>query len=165
MAAAVGTDGFGFATLAPLLGLASVLAFRERGTDLEVEGPAAPCWRWGGRAGELSREDCGELAVDGELDTLSAREPPRTCRIELEAGVPLFAGGAGASVKAIWAVYVVPPAAGSVSGPARTASSWLDVMTEGYKARRSGACCVGGSAVAVAVAVPLAVVVRTPGAL
>lgn len=82
MAAAEGTVVLEPARLGPLLGLTSVLLLRERSVDLG-RGPDGGCWRWGGRAGDVSREDMGEFAVDGEPEAFSEREPLRAwCRME-----------------------------------------------------------------------------------
>jgi hypothetical protein len=69
MAAAEGTVALGPARLGPLLGLTSALFLRDRRSDL-ASGPE-PALRLGGRAGDVSREDCGEAAVDGEPATFS----------------------------------------------------------------------------------------------
>lgn len=59
------------ARLGPLLGLTSVLLFRDLNPDFAV----VPDCRSGGLAGELSLEDNGEFAVDGEPETVSDRDP------------------------------------------------------------------------------------------
>lgn len=69
MAAAEGTVVLGPGTLEPRLGLTSVLLFRDR-RSLFGRG-AEPVVRFGGRAGEASREERGEAVVDVEPDTLS----------------------------------------------------------------------------------------------
>jgi hypothetical protein len=82
MAAAEGTVALEPARLGPLFGLTSVLLLRESRPVLE-SAPEDPCWRCGGRAGDVSREDMGEFAVEGEPDTFSEREPLRVwCRID-----------------------------------------------------------------------------------
>lgn len=64
------------------LGLTSVLLLRERKPGL-VFVPGVAAVRWGGRAGEASREDSGEVAEEGEPETLSERAPDRAgCRID-----------------------------------------------------------------------------------
>jgi hypothetical protein len=73
MAAAEGTVAAGPDRLGPRFGLTSVLLLRDRRPDLG-SGPDTAL-RAGGRAGEVSREDNGEAAVDGEPDTLSERAP------------------------------------------------------------------------------------------
>lgn len=74
MAAAEGTVVLGPARLGPLFGLTSVLLLRERRPGLET-GAVDAGVRCGGRAGEVSREESGEFAVDGEPDTFSERVP------------------------------------------------------------------------------------------
>lgn len=78
MAAAEGTVLPEPAKLAPRLGLTSVLLFRERSPDFAMAPVVAP-GRSGGLAGELSLDDSGELAVEGEADRLSVRDPASTC--------------------------------------------------------------------------------------
>lgn len=73
MAAAEGTVAGGPGRLGPLFGLTSVLLLRDRRPALG-SGPDTAL-RAGGRDGEVSREDNGEAAVDGEPDTLSERAP------------------------------------------------------------------------------------------
>jgi hypothetical protein len=78
MAAADGTVVLEPARLGPLLGLTSVLLFRDRRPDFGI-GPAEAGWRWWWccccRWGELSRDDKGEFAVDPEPVTASERGP------------------------------------------------------------------------------------------
>lgn len=101
MAAAEGTVLLVLATLGPLLGLASVEFLRERSPDFG-RAPVDACWRWDGRAGEVSREDCGEFAFDGEPDAVREREPLRAwCRI-WGATSPLSDAGTGG--RALFAV-------------------------------------------------------------
>lgn len=97
MAAAEGTVVLGPARLGPLFGETSVLLLRERRPDLGRV-PEEPAWRCDGRAGEVSREDCGELAFDGEPDTFRERAPFRLwCRIGAVGAVgALSDAGAGA---------------------------------------------------------------------
>lgn len=74
MAAAEGTVALEPARLGPppLLGLTSALLLRERSPGL-VRGTA--CGRLVWREGDVSREDMGEFAADGELDALRDRGP------------------------------------------------------------------------------------------
>lgn len=81
MAAAEGTVVLEPARPGPLFGLTSVLLFFERSPGLACD-PDGPVVRRGGRAGEVSREESGELAVDGEPDTFSDRPPLSACRME-----------------------------------------------------------------------------------
>lgn len=99
MAAAEGTVVLGPARLGPLFGLTSALLLRDRRPDLGG-GPDEAALRWGGRAGDVSREDSGELAVDGEPDTFNERAPLSVwCRMGTGAG-PLSAVAAGEGVGA-----------------------------------------------------------------
>jgi len=83
MAAADGTVVPGPARPDPLFGLTSVLLLRESRADLGRGGPEeGAVIRWGRRAGEVSRDDMGEPAVDGEPDTFSERTPLSVwCRV------------------------------------------------------------------------------------
>jgi hypothetical protein len=71
MAAAEGTVVLGPARLDALLGLTSVLLLRDSRSALDMDSGPEPVLRLGGRAGEVSREVCGEAAADGEPATLS----------------------------------------------------------------------------------------------
>jgi hypothetical protein len=62
------------ARLGPLLGLTSVLLFLDLSPDFG-RGPDALCCLSGGLAGELSLEDIGEFAVDGEPEMVRERGP------------------------------------------------------------------------------------------
>jgi len=80
MAAAEGMVVLEPARLGPLFGETSVLLLRDRRPDLGKV-PEELAWRCDGRAGEVSREDCGEFALDGDRDTFSERAPFRLwCR-------------------------------------------------------------------------------------
>lgn len=94
MAAAEGTEALEPALTGPLLGLASLLFLRERSPDLG-SGPEAACWRWGGRAGDVSREDKGEFAAEGELDAFSDLGPLSVFRLGTRDS--WFDAGAGAT--------------------------------------------------------------------
>lgn len=74
IAAAEGTVVPGPARLGPLLGLTSVLLFLDLSPDFG-SGPDGPCCLNGGLAGELSLEDMGEFAVDGEPEMARDRGP------------------------------------------------------------------------------------------
>lgn len=91
MAAAEGTVAFEPARLGPRFGLTSVLLLRERRPRCCCEDDDG--WRWGARAGDVSRDECGdrEFAVEGEPDTFFAREPFRACwrMVEERVVVPL----------------------------------------------------------------------------
>lgn len=68
----------------PRLGLTSALLLRERkpGLAFVPVALATAAVRWGGGAGEASREDRGELAEDGEPDPFNERAPDSAgCRI------------------------------------------------------------------------------------
>lgn len=104
------------ARLGARLGLMSVLLLRERKPDLLVV-PAGPVVRWGGRAGEASREESGEVAEVGEADLFNARAPASTwCRVG--AAGPLSAAAAGV----FWVAEVDVSAEG-----ADGAGAWCEV--------------------------------------
>ena len=106
MEAAEGTVALGPGRLGPLLGLTSVLLLRDRRSDL-APGPK-DVLRLGGRAGEVSREDCGEAVVDGEPDTFSDRTPLSVWgRMGPEPGALSAAAGVDAGAGALEAVGVV----------------------------------------------------------
>lgn len=105
------------ARLGARLGLMSVLLLRERKPDLVVVAATAPV-RWGGRAGDASREDSGEVAEDGEPDFFSARVPASAwCRAE--AAGPLSEAAAdvvGSLAVGVSAAGVGAAGAGCVAG-------------------------------------------------
>jgi len=114
MAAAEGMVAFGPGMPGPLFGLTSVLFLRDRRSELGREPEVA--LRKGGRAGEVSREDRGEVAVDGEPDTLSERAPlsvwgrmgPEPDALSAAAGAGADAGaGAGTFEAAAAGILVV----------------------------------------------------------
>lgn len=81
------------------LGLTSALVLRERKPDLAAFAGGA-AGRWGGRAGEASREESGDVADEGEPDTLSERAPS-SGGLRRGAGAP--SAGAGAAAGPFWA--------------------------------------------------------------
>jgi hypothetical protein len=98
IAAAEGTVVLEPARLGPRLGDTSVLLLRERRPVLERAAEELG-WRVCWRTGEVSRDDSGELAVEGEPDTLSERRA--CCRIVDDAAGPPSDAEAGG-----WGLFV-----------------------------------------------------------